>query len=484
MNVLLINPRFNGRSEIPPLGLLCLAASLLQDDIKTVVLDLDGMTKEEGESILEEIILKDRPAVVGVGALSDSFNSAVEVCDFVKCRNADTMIVLGGMHPSILSDYILKNYENIDAIVRGEGERTLCELVKKVVSGVDFGGVRGVSFRSGGLIVHNEDRPLEKDIDSLPLPAHHLLENSCYRTRNISSSRGCFHKCTFCSIQSQYRRRVRVRSTEKIILEIKNLVNLGARRIMFTDDNFTFSVERIRDLCRKIKEEGFQNKVEFYAEGRMDDICRYPLMAGILSDAGFRALYIGAETGSQRIQEYYGKEITSRDIIEGVSICVEQNITPVVNFILMGPKDSIETIKETTNLARRVFERGAEIAYAETLIPYPGTPIHDELIRDGKYREEGCIFYFESYEGLKLDWFLQLCDVAREITELLHGEEKFIDTKKAYYEMSYLENFLDGTIPPVLKDYFTQHEEKGSIEIEKKLVSLISDTGSAIRVIQ
>jgi radical SAM superfamily enzyme YgiQ (UPF0313 family) len=87
------------------------------------------------------------------------------------------------------------------------------------------------------------------------------------------------------------------------------------------------------------------------------------------------ALYFGAESGAGKILDYYRKGITPADIERCVALCVEQNLTPVVSFILFVPMDTPGTIRETLALARRLFECGAEIAYTEMLIPYPGTPI-------------------------------------------------------------------------------------------------------------
>jgi len=474
MDVLLVNPRHNGRSEIPPLGLLSIAAPLLERGVQVSILDLDLLNETEAEASLNQTLEIKKPSIVGVTSLSDSFESAITIFRTVKCRNTDIMTVLGGMHATVLSDSILNHHRDIDVVVRGEGEQAICDLAERAMRHTDLSGIAGVSFWKGGKIVHNPDRTLEPDIDRFPMAAHHLVVNSAYQTRSISSSRGCFHRCAFCSIQSQYHHRVRIRGTEKLIEEIGYLADLGARRIMFTDDNFTFSLRRIRELCKGIKEKGFDKRMEFYAEGRMDEISRNPVMAGIMSEAGFRAVYAGAESGSEKIQKYYRKGVETDDILQGVSVCVEQSLTPVVNFILMGPRDTMESVLETVDLAKRVFENGAEIAYAEALIPYPGTPIHDELVRDGKYREKGCVFYFESYGEMKLDWFLQLCNVAREITEMIHGSEKYYETKKAYHELSYLGDMFQRRIPFAFQEYLGRYAGEGAADIKKRMEFLLS----------
>lgn len=230
---------------------------------------------------------------------------------------------------------------------------------------------------------------------------------------------------------------------------------------MFTDDNFTFSLKRVQRLCSEIFKRGLHEKVVFYAEGRIDDICRTPVMAQILSDAGFRGLYVGAESGSEKILDYYRKGITPDDIYKGVSYCVEQNLMPVVNFILYGPRDTVETMRKTISLAKKLYENGAEIVYAETLTPYPGTPIKEELERDGKFRESQGIYYFESYEGLEIDRILQLCNAARDITYLTHKDDPFFEMKKVYFELGCLDELLCGNVPYEFERHYISNKEGG-----------------------
>lgn len=456
MNLLLVNPRYNGRSEIPPLSLECVAAPLLAEGMEVSILDLDISSEEEGYSALSDMIRRLQPQILGVTAMSHSFPSAQQVCSTAKELNQTVLTVMGGIHATVMSDEILREHSHIDVCVRGEGEVTFKELIHCFMSGQALSRVDGISYRASGKITHNRDRALLRNLDELPNPAHDIVSSEKYRTRSISSSRGCQHNCSFCSIQAQYHGSVRVRSSAAIAEEIRALVESNATRIMFTDDNFTFSLKRVRELCGWIERMGLAGKVEFYAEGRIDDICRNPIMASTLSDAGFKGLYVGAESGSAEILDYYNKGIGPEDIIRGVAQCIEQNLTPVVNFILFGPKDTIGTMKETVRLARQIFEMGAEIVYAETLIPYPGTPIQQSLACDGMFQEQQGIYYFRSYHGIEIDWVLRLCNIARAIAELLHREDKYFSDKKTYFELGYLDELLSGRIPARFEELYNR----------------------------
>ena len=484
MNVLLVNPRYNGCSEIPPLGLECLASPLLWEGIDVSILDLDIYSAEEGRDALKDAIQRKQPQIVGVTAMSHSYSSAQEVCTIAKNLHPDALTVMGGIHATAMFDEILRKQQDIDVCVRGEGELVFRELVLCFNTRQAFSGVEGISYRDDGRIIHNADRALLRNLKDLPRPAHHLVDNEKYRTRSISSSRGCIHSCTFCSIQTQYRHTVRTRDAAILAEEIRTLACSGARRIMFTDDNFTFSLKRVRGICSWIQRLGLTGRVEFYAEGRIDDICRNPIMASVLSDAGFRGLYIGAESGSVEILNYYRKGTGPGDIIRGVTHCIEQNLTPVVNFILFGPRDTIDTIRETIRLARQIFEMGADIVYAETIIPYPGTPIQKELAVDGKFREERGVYYFKSYHDVDMGWFLQLCNLARTIAGLLHTEDRFFARKKAYVELGCLDELLGGCVPARFKDLYDRYNRGGQESLPANVEEIYQYIKEAVRGIQ
>ena len=146
--------------------------------------------------------------------------------------------------------------------------------------------------------------------------------------------------------------------------------------------------------------------------------------------------------------------IASARVERCVALCVEQNLTPVVSFILFGPMDTAGTIRETLALARRLFECGAEIAYTEMLIPYPGTPIAAQLKKDGKYREAGEAYYFESCRGLDTNHILRLLDAARRMAAQRYGGEPHAQQRRLYREFGCLDDLLAGNVqvPECLSD--------------------------------
>jgi len=474
MDVLLVNPCFNGQAEIPPLGLMYVAAALPAENCRVEILDLDLYPASTAFAELAARLHDNQPRIVGVTALSNSFAAARSVCRQVKEAAPEIITVLGGIHGTLLYEDILRECEEIDVVVRGEGEAAFPELVAAVAAGKTLDGMAGISFRRSGKPVHNPGRELAPELDTLPLPAHHLVENDRYRTRNISSSRGCPHHCRFCSIRALYDGAIRIRSVGSLIEEIQVLLRQGAKRIMFTDDNFTSRSRRVAELCDAIIAAGLHRQCEFYIQGRIDDFCRRPVMAQWLSDAGFKAVYTGAESGAEEILARYGKDITPADLRRGVSCCVEQNLMPVVSFILFGPWDTVATMTKTIRLAKELFENGADIAYTECLIPFPGTPVKEELVRDGRWRQEAGAYYFTSYTGMDLDWVLRACDLARRMAQAVHGGDPFFALRRVYHEFSFLEDILPRRVPPAYQQWLST----GQPDVNP---AVVRDIASALR---
>lgn len=441
MRVLLVNPAFDGRAEVPPLGLLCLAAVLIGDGIETRVIDLDIPGAVGPNDRLREEIGNFSPAVAGVTATSRNYAAALQAIRRAKEISPGIFTVLGGVHATVAHRGILENVPELDFLIRGEGEDSFLQLVRRLAKKRDYRDLEGLSFRAREGAVHNPPgRPAA--LETLPMPAHDLVRNGDYRARSISSSRGCFHSCAFCSIKGMYGTGVRFRPAAPVIEEIFHLTAQGARRIMFTDDNFTADRGRLRELCGRMITTGMAGRAEYVVEGRMDDIARHPLNAQILGEAGFRYIYAGAESGSREILDYYGKRTTPGEMLAGAMHCLENNVMPVVNFILLGPRDGVRTIRETIAFARRLFEAGAQIAYTETLVPYPGTPVRDRLEKENRLREDDGICWFETDGKPGYEEFLSMFKIARQEAQDSFGHKPLFDQQRVYFELGRLDEIL------------------------------------------
>ncbi len=265
MRVLLVNPPWVIRrrtnvwksvaSVMPPLGVAWLAAWLERDGHQVQILDAhaEGISAEDVPGRVAERGSFD---LIGLTATTPLIGNALEIARRLKVATPSTRIVLGGVHPTVLPEEVLAE-PAVDVVVRGEGEVTLGELAaEKPLDQID-----GISYRAEGRIVHNRDRALIADLDSLPMPAYHLLPMSRYRpavgaakrtpATSVLATRGCPGRCTFC--YRIFGSRLRCRSGQRVAEEVKHLQeHYGIKEICFYDDTFTAVRKQVRAFCQAV----------------------------------------------------------------------------------------------------------------------------------------------------------------------------------------------------------------------------------------
>ncbi|GAG55769.1 unnamed protein product [marine sediment metagenome] len=189
-----------------PLNLLYLSAYLESKSIPVKI--LDGQVQDLSEQSLIRYIEQFNPNVVGISCATPLVYAAHKIAKTVKAVSGEITVVMGGPHPTVLPEETMAD-ENVDIVVRGEGEITLFELVKAIESGANLNSVLGITYRDNGNIVSTQNRPLKIDLDSLPLPSRHLIPireyhpqaDIYYRSPStiMITSRGCPYKCIFCA---------------------------------------------------------------------------------------------------------------------------------------------------------------------------------------------------------------------------------------------------------------------------------------------
>ncbi|MEA1929026.1 MAG: radical SAM protein, partial [Candidatus Auribacterota bacterium] len=277
----------------------------------------------------------------------------------------------------------------IDFVVRGEPEETASELIVLLERGDDPARIKGLSYRSGDQIIHNPDRPLREDIDSLPLPARDLLPQEKYsapfarRTPFglILTARGCPYSCKFCTTRAYYGHTWRPRKVESIVAELGLMAErYGIRDIGFWDDTFTIQPERVIAICREIIKEELD--IEWICLSRVDTVSRD--MLAWMKKAGCYQIQFGVESGDEDILRRLGKPVTIRQVRQAFQWCVEEGIEPVAFFMLGNPGETGESLEKTISLS---LELPARYASFNIYTPYPG-----------------CELFYELRERLPADW--------------------------------------------------------------------------------
>ncbi|HYB93013.1 MAG TPA: radical SAM protein, partial [archaeon] len=245
MNILLVAPPYYRDVTIFPLGLAYVAAVLKNEGQNVEVLDLSVDT--EKMPVLGDYIVKTQPDMIGITCATQTFRSALEVAKIAKQSLPEVKVIVGGPHPTIMKENILKHPE-FDIAVIGEGEETIAELSHILEVGGSLCSVQGIIWKQGEKIHSNEQRPLIKNLDSLPFPARNLFPLSRYKVAgSIQTSRGCPYRCIYCITSNISPGRTwRARSPANVIAEMQMMYHeFNIRRFQIMDDDFTVNRKRV-----------------------------------------------------------------------------------------------------------------------------------------------------------------------------------------------------------------------------------------------
>jgi len=269
MRVLLIEPNYDCHVIHPPLGLGNLAAWLEREE-HTVSIYNGTLYKATEKDFLSEIKLF-KPDLVGISVMTRAHNKVKSLVAAIKRECGDALpVVIGGPQVTAAPTIVFKDL-NADFAVFGEGESAFSDLIKSLEGGRrDLKKISGIVFKEDGQIIQNEQRPLISDLNTLPYPAWHLMPPSKYRVApilapakahpiaQIMTGRGCPYNCSFCASNSTWKRKLRLRSVEHVLGEIRMLVkDYGVKEIHFCDDSFTSNMKRAEEICDAIINERF-----------------------------------------------------------------------------------------------------------------------------------------------------------------------------------------------------------------------------------
>jgi radical SAM superfamily enzyme YgiQ (UPF0313 family) len=381
MRVLLINPFYPiSETPSPPLGLSYLASALIEAGVEVRILDL--VVFPYSRSRLQRLIEDFNPQVTGITSVTMTFDSAMGVIDDIKKIDSNILTVMGGPHVSFCAGETLESHPGLDAVVLGEGERTLVELVRVANQKQVWSAVKGIAYRKDTKICFTERREPIENLDDLPVPDRSLLPLGRYRALgmpiSLTTSRGCPHKCIFCVGRKMVGARVRYRSAGKIVDELEYLSSLNFHQINIADDLFTANKNHCNAVCDEILKRGLQLKWTSFA--RVDTVSEAVLFK--MKAAGCTAVSFGIESANPQILKTIKKGITLKQVEDAVNMCQRAAIMPFASFILGLPGETPQTIQETMDFGNRLKKLGLSFGF-HLLAPFPGTEIREDSQRYG-----------------------------------------------------------------------------------------------------
>ena len=353
---------------LPPTDLMYLAAVAEKAGLEAKIADYSQ--GGDFEKDLKEFC----PDYLLINVATPTFKCDLGALTVAKEICPDVVTIAKGAAFLTVAFEVMYFQKDLDLILFGEPEDTL----KEVLEGKDYSKILGLYYRDDLRAKFTGSRPFIEDLDKLPFPARHLVDNNIYRRPDnnkvqavIKVSRGCPFHCFFCLATPVSGAKVRKRSAENIIEEIKECVDkYGITNFLFWSDIFNIDKVWVMDLCQKIIDSGL--KITWSANTRADTADEE--MAQKMYEAGCRLVSIGVESGSQEMLDKIGKRITLDDVRLTVKIFKKAGIR-IYNYFVIGlPWEDEDTVEDTIDFA---IELDSDFISFYTATPLPGSKFYD-----------------------------------------------------------------------------------------------------------
>ncbi|MFA6318241.1 MAG: radical SAM protein [Elusimicrobiota bacterium] len=390
MKVALINANILDINNVfPPMGILHIGAVLEKAGHQVRLYDFDPNVDQLASKYLAEI-RQFQPDLVGIGFLTVAHPRASSLVKMLRREVPRAKICCGGIHTTVEPVNVLNEF-GVDFCVVGEGEATMAEACERLASGRGLDRVQGLVFRDANrAVVDNGRRDLIPDLDSLPLPARHLIDfetlyvtfpgvirGKAIRSTSIITSRGCPYRCIFCGTHNISHWTVRRRSVESVLAEISELVRTyKIEGVFFSDDTFTLNHEWVLRLCRGMLERNI--RLTWASSARVDTITEELVLA--MKEAGCMQLDFGIESGSEKILKVLRKSFTPDKIRNAVRIAKKFGIRVSASFMIGNPEETDDDIEQTRSMAKELAIDYATFFYTT---PFPGTELYTMAKENG-----------------------------------------------------------------------------------------------------
>ncbi|MGC8678445.1 MAG: B12-binding domain-containing radical SAM protein [Fervidicoccaceae archaeon] len=366
--------------RFPPLAAASLAAVAMQEGFEARFFDASSR-KKDAESILESIAEYGPDVAAFIVNASSSAKPSTDLAS--KLRKSVGMLIAGGHHATFAFPWLLKR--GFDAVFLGEGELSFREFLRRLKRGDDWKSVKGVAYSKEGMVISNGMAQMVERLDDLPIPAFEIYDRSSYRmgifgpeesVASLETSRGCPYNCEYCSVTKMWGARWRLKSSERVIEELRKVKDLGYRWVFFVDDNFIIPVknivlERVAMIRKMIREE--LNSLRYIIQLRADFVAKNEWLPPLLHEAGVRIAFLGIESGDPETLRNMRKNLVPEASAKAVQLLSSNGIIVHGGFMLGAPYEDAEAMKKTVNFATSLIDFGLDSAQFSIYTPLPGT---------------------------------------------------------------------------------------------------------------
>ena len=375
MKILLIEPREHphvmGLSRficVEPLALEIVAANLTPDGHEVRILDM------RHDSSLPRALADFEPDLVGITGYTPDAAEMLRIARAVKATSSDIFVVVGGHHATMCpADF---NVRDVDAIIVGDGERTIRNLCRALAARQGLDHIAGLYVRDGGAWKASGDEDAVASLEETPFPNRSLVDK--YRGDYffwfwdppvpVETARGCPFRCNYCSVWTFNRGSSRFRSAAGVVAELQTLP-AGTRSIFFADDHFLQHIPRAEALAKLIQHEGIQLRYSF--QTRSDSVVRRPDVIEQWARAGLFTAFIGFEAFRQSELDAMHKSNTVRVNTEAARI-LHENGVHIWGAFIVDPAWDVDDFSQLIDYVKMLHIGFPQFT---VMTPLPGTEI-------------------------------------------------------------------------------------------------------------
>ncbi len=388
-----------------PNGALTSLAGNVDSHHEVAVADLI-LVRQSVRRTVERLLAEFQPDVVGLSVMTFQRKTAQKICDLVRTARPAARIVVGGYDPSLAPEaYACASPLTVDFIVRGEGEKCFSELLRALENGAGFDQIAGLSFREGDRFVQIPPRA-SAGLDNVKLPRRDARILNGYTMLGrpidvIETSRGCTYDCSFCSIIEMRGRNFYTYSIDRVLADIRDARDRGARTIFIVDDNIMLNVRRFEQLCQAIVDADL-NRLEYFVQAMTSSIAKHgATLSPLMRRAGFKYAFLGIENILEEDLKFLraAAKNTRREAggpkrnatVQAIEWLHRNGIWVVGGLIVGNPGDTRQSIQANLDFARQYVDW----PYIQHPTPYPGTP----MTKDFEERNLIASRVMEEYDG-------------------------------------------------------------------------------------
>jgi len=421
----------------PYLGLLVLR-DILKDDYEVEYVDfrlIDELVKslptrdpDEAMRNLARYLLSKKPKIVGFYTICNTFVFSSQVAACVKEMDAEVKIVFGGPHATVTAQGCLEAFPFLDAVCLGEAERSIKPLMDALMNDGDLAQVPGVAYHtnSGVAITQPAELISDEELGHYTVFDYAPTSPETINVIYLEGGRGCPYSCTFCSTSTYWGRRFRLKPVEVLIEEMDKLYEMyKISTFGILHDHFTSDKQRIREFCRLLIDSG--RNYQWSCSARADSLDAELL--DLMKESQCYAIYLGIETGSNRMQRIIRKNLRAEDALEAFKLAHERGIATKVSFIYGFVEETEEDFLETLKMIEAIFMMGTRLIQ---LHPYNITPATEETrkAKERLYFDRNAMLDYSLYnKKLFSDEYMRLIEQNPDLYEQYYTFDTLVRKK-------------------------------------------------------